>query len=263
MVRRREDGYHEIASLFGAISLFDSLHIERSSKDRFTCSDATLPLGQENLVIKARDLFRKRCGIVEPVDIDLKKRIPQGAGLGGGSSNAATTLFGLNELFERPFSLGELTCLGAALGSDVPFFFSSGLAYCTGRGELMENVAPIPLPPLMIAKPPEALSTPLVYQHTNVQALPQRDPRSILRSFQEGCFSFFNDLEPAAFLLLPKLKLFKEKLLASGFSSVCMTGSGTAFFCLGRERSPLPEEGLFFPACLIPKQPCSWWLEET
>lgn len=117
---KRQDGYHEIFSIMQAVSFFDTITIKLAAKDTFTCSDATLRMDGANLVVKAVELFRKTTNIDQPLSIHLEKRIPQGAGLGGGSSNAATTLFGLDELFKTQL---DLLSLGACLGSDVPFFF--------------------------------------------------------------------------------------------------------------------------------------------
>lgn len=233
VIRKRSDGYHEIASLFQAISLFDQLHFSKSDVDSLTCTDPELTCGPDNLVNKALHLFRSRFHIPFGVKIHLDKKIPCQAGLGGGSGNAATTLWGLNELAGRPANQDELAQMGSLLGSDVSFFFSSGTAYCTGRGEILE---PFILPHSLkgwIAKPPYGLSTPLVYKDTRAGELTDRDPRHSLYSFP----MFYNDLEPAAFRLEPRLQAFRQSLEKQGFDSVTMTGSGTAFFCFGNQDS--------------------------
>ncbi len=219
VLKKRSDGYHEIASLYQAIDLFDTLTFSRSDSDQFSCSFPELET-ENNLVLRALKLFRDRFSL-PGIKIHLEKKIPLQAGLGGGSSNAATTLWALNELSNRPASLKDLTLMGALLGSDVPFFFSSGTAYCTGRGEILEPfILPSPIHG-WIAKPPFGLSTPLVYQETKVEELV---PDSSL---------FYNDLTPAAFRLEPRLQEFEKSLLNRGFETVSMTGSGTAFFCFG------------------------------
>jgi 4-diphosphocytidyl-2-C-methyl-D-erythritol kinase len=228
VLRKRSDGYHEIASLYLAIDLCDRLFFVQDASDFLTCSDPNLSTGSDNLIAKALHLFRSRFPIPFGVKIHLEKNIPMQAGLGGGSSNAATTLWALNALAGRPASLNELIELGSALGSDVAFFFSQGSAYCTGRGERLE---PHPLTRPMegwIAKPPFGLSTPLVYRETRPEELPPRDPLASLA----GLLSY-NDLEPASFRLEPRLASFRGGLERMGFDSVTMTGTGTAFFCLG------------------------------
>lgn len=234
---KREDGYHEIASLYQAIDLFDRLFFSPSSQDLLTSTDPTLPLDESNLIIKALHLFRKSHP-VPPLHIHLEKNIPIEAGLGGGSSNAATTLKALNQIAGFPLPSEKLLEIAALLGSDVPFFFSNGCAYCTGRGEKFTQTSlPTPLSG-WIVKPDFGLSTPLVYK-----ALKPED-YSIKKN--EILFPlFFNDLEKGAFRLSPKLKEMKQEL-EQDFKTVVMTGSGSAFFCL--QGSPKKRIGMsYFP----------------
>lgn len=234
VVRKRPDGYHDIASLFQAIDLFDRLCFSWSPSDQVTCTNPSIPTDSSNLVCKALSLFRSRFPISKGVNIHIEKHIPIQAGLGGGSSNAAMTLKALNQLTGNPVTREELIELAAQLGSDVPFFFSDGTAFCTGRGEIM---TPCQLPsPLSgwVAMPSFGLSTPLVYQNTDLSELPSNHSSP-----------YFNDLEYAAFRLEPRLISIKQTLLKQ-FQTVTMTGSGTAFFCL--EGHPKPLEGMtFFP----------------
>ena len=233
ILNKREDGYHDIASLFVKIKLCDYLSIQISDKDQFICDIPNL-LISDNLVIKARDLFRKETGIVIPLAIRLTKRIPIGAGLGGGSSNAATTLLGLNQLFKSPLDQEKLRDMGSAIGSDVSFFFTKKPTFCTGRGEILNSVDLDVARPLWIAKPQNlSLSTAKVYQNCKPNEASSEDPRRILQSFLEKDPIYVNDLEPAAFRLLPQLASIKQKIQSLGFQSVTMTGSGTSFFCFG------------------------------
>jgi len=247
----REDGFHEIASLYQAIDLFDGLQVELASQDTFTCSDPLLPMNESNLVVKALQLFRTKTGNRQPVRIHLEKKIPMQAGLGGGSSNAATALWAFSKLLltedNRVVEEGELRNWAAMLGSDVPFFLSSGLAYCTGRGEVLQAVAPLTRPEFSsfwIAKPREdGLPTPVVYQtyrrERGADCIRLGNPQDTLASFYTGQPLFYNDLEIAAFALLPSLKTIRDQLKNMvGFSTVLMSGSGTAFFCLGPVQAP-------------------------
>lgn len=239
VIAKRVDGFHEIASLYQAIGLYDTLYFKRSDALRVTCSDNTLLCDDSNLVTKALRLFQSKTGIDPSVQIHLVKNIPIQAGLGGGSSNAATTLFGLNELYGRPASSKELEVWSSELGSDVPFFFSSGSAYCTGRGEKLHNVVPLSLPShLTVVKPKEGLSTPLVYKNCRVDEFQVRDPEKSLQSFIQGEPEYYNDLEIPSFAILPSLKEMKTMLASLGFSHVVMCGSGTAFFCIGEGTIP-------------------------
>ncbi len=242
VLQKRPDGYHDIASLFQAIDLCDRLFFSFTDQDELTCSDPQIPCDGSNLVAKALTLFRSQfsCPFFK---IHIEKNIPIQAGFGGGSSNAATTLWALNELMGRPATFTQLKEMGAAIGSDVAFFFSSGTAYCTGRGEILEPFAlPTPLKG-WLAKPFYGLSTPLVYKNTKIDELSPRDPRIALKNYP----SFFNDLETPAFRLEPRLIDLRKALQAMGYSQITMTGSGTAFFFFG-DKTPSPLEGVtFFP----------------
>jgi len=217
---KRPDGYHEIVSLYQAIDLFDRLFFEFSKDDLITCSDPEIPTDQSNLVAKSLSLFRERFPFQNNIKSHIEKNIPTQAGLGGGSSNAATTLWGLNQILGSPASLSDLIQMGSAIGSDVSFFFSSGSAHCTSRGEVFKSTSlPAPISGY-IAKPQFGLSTPLVYQHVDVKKL-----------IQHHSCPYFNDLEVSSFTLEPRLMDLKQQLKKS-FKTVVMTGSGTAFFCI-------------------------------
>lgn len=235
---KREDGYHEIASLYQAIDLFDRLFFSLSARDELTCSGIQIPTDHSNLIVQALTLFRTVC-TVPPLKIHIEKKIPTQAGLGGGSSNAATTLFAINELLNQPLSKKQLIELASQIGSDVSFFFSSGTALCTGRGEIFEDqVLSAPLKGYL-AKPHFGLCTKTVYQSVKITQPHQRG-------------EFFNDLEAAAFTVEPQLAKIKRTLL-SMFKQVVMTGSGSAFFCL--EGAPKPMEGVTF----IPFRSINWY----
>lgn len=237
VLHKREDGYHELASLFQAISIFDILHISHSEVDSFTSSNPDLPMDDRNLVVKATHLFRRKTGETFPVSIHLEKHIPMQAGLGGGSSNAATTLWALNKMAGTRIDNAQLATWSSELGSDIPFFFSLGSAYCTGRGEIVKRVN-IPISKVWIIKPPQGLSTPLVYKNIDLARLIKRDCEACLKDMIEGKAHHFNDLEDAAFQAMPELRIVKQQLQSLEFSSVLMSGSGTAFFCLPEAEKP-------------------------
>lgn len=233
ILKRRPDGYHEIASLFQAIDLCDTLFYSFGSEDKLTCTDPSIPTDRNNLILKAVDLFRKKTTQDFKVKIHLEKKIPVQAGLGGGSSNAATTLWALNELCDRPATLDQLIQWSGEIGSDITFFLSQGTAYGMGRGEVLRFLPALQKKLLSIVKPSEGLSTPEVYKKLDVSILQQRDPEKILADFCDGRYNCFNDLEIPAFALMPELAHLQSRLKSSGFSDVLMSGSGSAFFCLG------------------------------
>ncbi len=259
VLHKRSDGFHEIASIFGAISLFDTLHLSLASLDSITCNDPSIPLGEDNLVMKAIHLFRKRSSRSFHASVNLEKRIPIEAGLGGGSSNAATILWGLNQLLDKPFTEEQLMEMAGEIGADVSFFFSKGCAFCTGYGHKVESLTPFPFPPIVVAKPKAALSTAAVFKQTRVEDLPKRDLPSVIQSFREGAPTFFNDLEAAAFQIKPQMATWKKKLQILGYDHVVMTGSGTSFFCLGGPRSPTLPEFTFYNAHLLQRKRDAWW----
>ena len=240
MLKKRSDGYHEIETLMQVVSLCDDLHFSLSENNEITCTDPTIPTDGRNLVAKARDLFFEKIQIQACVLIHLEKRIPHGAGLGGGSSNAATTLFSLNELFGKPLSEKELIELGAQIGSDVPFFFSSGTALCKGRGEIIEDAERPKTLPTCIAKPKKlVLSTPRVY----------------------GACLVGESLEPAAFRCLPELKNIKAQL-ENAFENVFMSGSGTSFICYGAAKGPIDSNFDVFQIAPLGKKADEWYTLE-
>lgn len=259
ILRKRSDGYHELASLFQAIDLCDTLQFELASQDLLTCTDPTLPTDGSNLVLKALELFRRKTGRRFGLHVHLEKKIPHQAGLGGGSSNAATTLWALNQLLGTPVGTQTLIQWAGEIGSDVAFFLSNGTAYCTGRGEKIESMPPLPQQQLWIVKPPEGTSTPLVYGKLDATQLPQRDPEHILHQFYVGAPDYFNDLEAAACSVTPVLAPVKQGLLAQGYSTVMLCGSGSSFFCMGAKAIPCAENCCCFEAHYLNRSLESWY----
>jgi 4-diphosphocytidyl-2-C-methyl-D-erythritol kinase len=233
---RREDGFHEIETLMAPISLADRLIIERSQATngiQFSCDDSSLPGGDDNLVVRAARLFQQRTQSREGIEIVLEKKIPHGAGLGGGSSDAATTLLGLNELFETRLEQKELFALAAQIGSDVPFFILGSTATCRGRGEIVE---PARLPArfnLLLVKPDFGVPTPWAYQRW-------KDSRELPgASYAAQDFSgvrFVNNLERPVFekfVLLGYLKTWLR--LQPEVSVALLSGSGSTVFAVLRD----------------------------
>ncbi len=259
VLAKRPDGYHEVASLYQAIDLFDQVSIELSEKDSFTSNEHSLENYSSNSVLRALFLFRQKTKLSFFAKIHLEKRIPIQAGLGGGSSNAATTLWGLNELCGNALTEGELASLGAEIGSDVSFFFSPGSAYCTGRGEKIQSVKiPFSLS-ATLAVPPFGMMTQLVYRSVNLALLSQESPENLLKSFWKDSPTYYNDLEIAAFFVEPRLRDVKQKLLEMGFERVVMTGSGSCFFCFGEPREKKLAGFVFHPVKGCQREEKKWY----
>ncbi len=236
VLRQRDDGFHEIETLMAPISIFDTLEIERRESGGllFTCSDAALPTDGRNLAVRAAQHFCGSFGFQPNVSIALKKEIPHGAGLGGGSSDAATVLLALDLLFRTELPREELASLAAELGSDVPFFIHHSPAWCRGRGELVEPCA-LPSLPLLLIKPPFGVPTPWAYQHwrgsLEIPGVSYSAP-----SFAWG--ELVNDLERPVFEKFLQLAELKCWLLAQPETAgALMSGSGSTVFALLREKA--------------------------
>ncbi len=237
---KRSDGYHELASLMQTIDLGDQITFTLASEDRIRCSDPNLPCGPTNLISKAVALFRRKTGLNHSISIEVEKKIPIEAGLGGGSSNGATTLWALNALHGHPVKEEELQSWSAEMGSDLPFFFSHGTAYCTGRGENVKNLPPLTFDrPLFLYKPKEGLSTVEVYRALQLATCAPLNPEKLIEEFYGGEPLFHNDLEEPAFRLLPELYRYKTELQAQGITQITLSGSGSALFGFGKGTNAL------------------------
>lgn len=228
VLKKRADGYHDLATLMQTINLGDTLTINNSSKDAFHCSEPSLPMDESNLVVKALRAFRTYTGNQEPVEMTLEKKIPTQAGMGGGSSNAATTLWGLNTLFKTNLTQAELITLAAQLGSDVPFFFSSGRALCLGRGEIVQSLDHREAH-YTVYQFHEGASTARIFQACTPTAITDSQIFTLVAEHQNGLAPFTNDLEPVTERLLPSINEWKKTLP----EPVVMTGTGSSYFCAG------------------------------
>ena len=233
---RRTDGFHEIETLMTPISLADRLTIEVGASEGavdFSCDDPSLPAGEDNLVVRAVKLFREATKIRTGIRIVLEKKIPHGAGLGGGSSDAASTLLGLNELFRAGVSDTDLMSLAAQLGSDVPFFLTRSAAVCRGRGEIVSPTSLAAGFKVLLLKPDFGVPTSWAYGRWKAsQEIPGID-----YSPQEfGGLRFVNDLERPVFekfVLLGHLKMWLRRQPEVG--AALMSGSGSTVFAVLRD----------------------------
>ncbi len=234
---RREDGFHEIESLMCPISLFDRLEIGATEEEgiAFSCSDPSLPTGEENLAYRAARHFCDSFGFIPRLRISLEKEIPHGAGLGGGSSDAASVLLGLNALFQTELPNDALAELAGELGSDIPFFIYRSAAIARGRGEKVEPAAFPHVLPLLLIKPPFGVPTPWAYRRwKEAREIPDvsYEPQEL------GWGTLRNDLERPVFekyLFLAQLKtwLIEQPETAGAL----MSGSGSTVFAVLREKA--------------------------
>jgi 4-diphosphocytidyl-2-C-methyl-D-erythritol kinase len=242
VVGKRPDGYHEIATLMVAVRLFDTLVFrdEPGGELRLECTHPQLSAGPDNLVLRAAHLLQERTGLKRGARIRLVKRIPLAAGLAGGSSDAAATLAGLNQLWKLDLPHEELSKLAGAIGSDVAFFLSGPAAWCTGRGEKVQPMtlgAPLNF---VLLCPPFGLSTAEVYRHVIVpeKAASGDEIRDAMAAgdVERVAGALHNRLERAALTLSPRLLNYRERLLREQPAGVLMSGSGSTFFALCSSR---------------------------
>ncbi len=235
---RRSDGFHEIETFMSPISLCDEIEIDRRSGKQeiaFRCDDPLLPKGEDNIVVRAANVFFEETKVSTGVSIALKKRIPHGAGLGGGSSDAASTLLALNEVFETNLPREALAKMAGMIGSDVPFFIFQSPAVCKGRGELVSPTRLREQLSLLLLKPEFGVPTPWAYSRW-------RDSREIpgvsYRAQQFTRQSFVNDLERPVFekfVFLAQLKMWLLKQPEVGVA--LMSGSGSTVLAVLRSNA--------------------------
>jgi 4-diphosphocytidyl-2-C-methyl-D-erythritol kinase len=235
----RGDGYHEISSVYQSVSLADELEIERSRGGFeliFEPDGVEVGPLEENTVYKAWALLWEVSGHELPARIRLHKKIPAGAGLGGGSADAAAVLVGMNELFDLGLQTGDLRKLGAGIGADVPFCVSGGTALGEGVGEVL---TPLPAPPahhLLLAKPDRSADTGGIYRaHDGRGACGVDSVEPVVAALRSGSLKAFagavgNDLEPVTAELVPEVASYKRTLLRNGALGAAMTGTGTAVY---------------------------------
>lgn len=241
VLAKRPDGYHEVATLLLAVSLYDTLEFkeEPSGALRLRCDEPGLTTGPDNLVLKAAALLRQRTGCARGADMRLTKRIPMAAGLAGGSTDGAAALDGLNRLWQLGLGRDELARIGGELGSDVPFFFHTPAAWGTGRGEVVTPVALGRPLDLVIAKPAVGLSTAEVYRGVTVPDRPENgeEMRQAVGAgdVEEVGRRLHNRLQEAAVRLRPEVEAGLARLRVLGPAGAMMSGSGTSLFALCRD----------------------------
>lgn len=241
---RRPDGYHELLTLFQTISLADQLSFERLDTPdvRLTCSRPDLAVDETNLVLRAARELQRVTGCTAGARIHLEKNIPLGAGLGGGSSDAATTLMALQRLWEVSLPAVELHTIAAGLGADVPFFLVGGTAAGTGRGDLIESVPDFEWPYLLLANPGVEVPTGKIFRLLKVE-LTSPDSVRILPAyfFQPPSYlpSLYNTLEEIVFQEFPIVARVWQEISSSGALSARMSGSGATVFGVFPDRETL------------------------
>jgi 4-diphosphocytidyl-2-C-methyl-D-erythritol kinase len=262
VLRRREDGYHDIASLMQKVSLADEMEFApRREGIALACPGSDLPTGEGNLVVRAARALFAEAGFTGGVEITLRKRIPTAAGLGGGSSNAATTLTVLNSLFQFGFDRERLIGIGARLGADVPFFIYGSSAWAFGIGEILEPAKMAPGMWLVLVNPGFEVPTKWVYQSLNLPLTktPLKYTIPTFSGVRDLAAALSNDLETVTVARHPVLEELKEFLRRQGALGSLMSGSGpTVFGLFDNEPDAIKAEGALrtsYPYAVFKAQP--------
>ena len=240
VVRRREDGYHEVRMIMQTIHLYDLLEIQkiREPEIQIVSNLSFLPVNENNLVYKAARLLQEEFALTDGISVKLTKRIPVAAGMAGGSTDAAAMLYAMNQLYDLGLSRRELMKRGVQIGADVPYCLMRGTALAEGIGEKLTQLPPMIKCPVLIAKPSISVSTKFVYQnlkldeqtnHPDIDAL-MKDIRE--KDFDGVCAHMGNVLESDTIPNYPVIAEIKQQMMRSGAKASMMSGSGPTVFGL-------------------------------
>lgn len=233
IIRRRADGYHDLATVFHPIGWADRITVSPAEKISMTCTDAMLSCGRDNLVIRAARILREVARIDQGASFHLEKILPHGAGLGGGSSDAATVLRMLCNLWKLDDATLELGSLALEIGSDVPFFLHGHTAYAEGRGERLTLMTNYVFPfSIAVVVPPIHISTAWAFQQVNVSGTNRANLIDVVRSndLDRWRCELVNDFEKPVFSQWPIIQEVKSSLLRSGAGFASLTGSGAGVY---------------------------------
>lgn len=236
---KRDDGFHELCTVFQTVSLHDNLSFQASAELSLTCDKESIPTDETNLIIKAARILQGKFNIKSGAKVRLEKNIPAPGGLGGGSSNAAVALLGLKTLWKVDISLDEIVEIGKLLGADVPLFFHGGTLLGTGRGTEIVELDEKNEENLLIVTPSVDISTSEAFQRLKAPRLTNFDSKSILKICRNEAEKLDtrqkklkNDFETSVFEAAPEIKMVKKKLLEHGALSSLLSGSGASVFAV-------------------------------
>ena len=247
IISKRSDGYHNIESVMHTVSLFDILEFDelKDNKIELICENTDLSNNKKNLVYKAAEKVKGKYNITTGVKIKLTKNIPMGAGLGGGSSDAAATILALNKIWNINDDIKNLELLGATLGADVPFFMTGGTAKISGIGDVVEKINTNFNGTFVLVKPNFGVSTPYAYSKVKFPLTNIRKIDKIISDLEKGVFDFesakdlfFNRFEDFIFDEYQEIKQIREVLEDLGCASL-MSGSGATVFGLVHDRESI------------------------
>lgn len=257
VLNRRPDGYHTVRMVMQSLSLCDTLFLRKTEKPGITLSARNpehypdITWDEHNLIYKAARLFMDTYPVEGGIQIIIDKQIPSAAGLAGGSSDAAATLKGMNQLFEKKLSPEELQHLGVKLGADVPYCITLGTALSEGIGEILTPLKPAPALYCTLVKPATAVSTKYVYENLKLDEAYHPNIDAVISAIEENniaklCANLSNILEPVARTLCPEVEEIKLKLIEQGALGTCMSGSGPTVFGLFTDGNAAIEASEYF-----------------
>ena len=229
---KREDGYHDIETLFALIGLYDVITAEKADEDRLVCTDDTVPTDGRNLIFKALDLYRDKCAIDDKFFIQLEKNIPHGAGLGGGSSNAAVFLKMAQDITDVHLSYEENAEILASIGSDTVYFLHNRPMIGLGRGEILKAAPELPKAGILLINPGVHVPTGQIYNDRNLTLTRCSDLSTMPHElgFCELLELMFNGMEKAVFSAYPVVRELAEEMQKLGGAKTMMSGSGSSVF---------------------------------
>lgn len=249
VLRRREDGYHDLRMIMQQIELKDTVEIEEIEKDKIVIeSDSQkIPTDERNIVYKIADSLKRKYGVNSGVKIRIEKRIPVSAGLAGGSTDAAATLRGLNELWGLGLSEAELMEHGKPIGADIPYCIYGGTALAEGIGEKLTRLKGFGGKHILLANPEIQVSTAQIYQNLNLEGLNKRpDTERLMQAISEDDLEYVasnmvNVLETVTIPLHPVIEDIKREMMSSGALGALMSGSGPTVFGIFKTEKELDE----------------------
>jgi 4-diphosphocytidyl-2-C-methyl-D-erythritol kinase len=241
VVGRRENGYHDVRMIMQTVGIYDRLIVTKIPENevRIRTNLGFLPVNENNLIYKAFKLMQEKYNLEGGIDVDLKKFIPVSAGMAGGSTDAASTLFAINKLFNLKLGMKQLMELGVNLGADVPYCILRGTALAEGIGEELTSLKPMPNCHIVIAKPPISVSTKLVYEKLDSDEVEivHPDIDGIIEGLNKGdlyevASKMGNVLEQVTIPMYPVIDIIKQDMLECGAINAMMSGSGPTVFGL-------------------------------
>ena len=245
VLRRRENGYHDVKMIMQTVNIYDTLTLSKKGDAQIviTTNTGELPLNEDNLIYKAAKLLFERTGKEAGVSIHLDKQIPIAAGMAGGSTDAAATLLGLNELYDLGLNKEELAEIGVKIGADVPYCIYGGTCLSEGIGEVLTKLPDTPDCYVVVAKPGIGVSTKYVYENLHIETVKDHpDIDGMIEAIREGSLDgvvkkMENVLETVTIKRYPEIETMKNCLLENGAENALMSGSGPTVFGIFKEEN--------------------------